>query len=368
MSDLRALLAERIDALPSVPGDLDAVRRDGRRIRARRRLTTAAAATAVVAVVGVGFAVVGAGGDGHRHARDRDQFASLGTLDFSHGARAYGDPGGFVSLGGRRIPADKMEWLDTDAVATSAGIVFYDHGRPMLLDEAGTFSALLKGAVEHQQGFHPTAKAEADAPVVAWAARPGHDGDVLLVVQDLATREVLASTRLDCGLCSDVVIDGIDGGVVFVRDRDGTRTWDSVTGKWQDFAGPDTRVADVRSGVVLYDGPAPFSPGDWHLVPGAVDAQLTLDGSHVLSWSSTLAPTTPGGEPIVLDQGPTGPLGDQQGFGWWTIDTDGSVLVATGKKYGDFTVYDCAVPPGACESLGDLTPTGGDPMFIGNDM
>ena len=50
------------------------------------------------------------------------------------------------------------------------------------------------------------------------------------------------------------------------------------------------------------------------------------------------------------------------------MDTDGSMLVAHAKRYPHFTVYDCEVPSGACTELGPLKPTGGDPMFIGNDM
>jgi hypothetical protein len=31
-------------------------------------------------------------------------------------------------------------------------------------------------------------------------------------------------------------------------------------------------------------------------------------------------------------------------------------------------VFDCEVPSGRCAEVGPLVPTGGDPMFIGNDM
>ena len=103
----------------------------------------------------------------------------------------------------------------------------------------------------------------------------------------------------------------------------------------------------------------------------AEDAVQMAFARAYASWSrvrradhSTLEPTTPDGDPIVLEQGPV----NGNGFGWWTLDTDGSVLLATGKDYGDFTVYDCLLPSGACEKVGTLQPTGGDPMFIGNDM
>ncbi len=240
--------------------------------------------------------------------------------------------------------------------------MFYDAGRPMLLDESGDFSPLYDGPADRAPAFHPTAKADGNEPVVTWATL--RDGQATITAHDLAAGEDVGSVQLDCGRCGDLVLDGIDHGVVFVRTRAGTRTWDSSTGEWVDFAGPQTRVADVRNGVVLCDGPAPTDGGEWRLVSGAIDFQLTFDGEHVLSWSSTLEPTTPDGDPIVLEQGPV----NGNGFGWWTLDTDGSVLLATGKDYGDFTVYDCLLPSGACEKVGTLQPTGGDPMFIGNDM
>jgi len=362
--DLRDLIEERINAVPPAAGDIDRVRSAGRRIRRRRRTGVASVATALVLAGGT-WAVIAEDDPmpGEDMAPDRTSFASLGALDFSEGVRAYGDPGKFVSLGGRKIPAEDLEWLDTDAVATVSGIVFFDDGRPMLLDGSGDYTELVKGPLDQAPGFHPTAKAEAAEPVVAWATL--RDGQATITVRNLATGEDVANVRPDCDRCSDLVIDGIDGGVVFVRDSAGTRTWDSATGEWSDFAGSETRVADVRNGVVLYTGPVPTDPGEWSLVAGAVDSQLSYDGGHVLSWSSTLEPTTPDRAQIVLERGPA--VGD--GPGWWTFDTDGSVLVATGKNYGgDYTVYDCVLPAGACEEIGALAPNGGDPMFIGNDM
>ncbi len=361
--DLRDVLAERIDAVPDSVGDLAAVRSAGRRIRHRRRAATGAVLAA--AVVAVGGAVVAADrdpgtGEGDA-ASDQTSNSSLGSLDLSDGLRAYGDPGRYLYLGGRKVPAKDVEWLDTDAVATSYGVVFYDAGRPMLLDESGNFSPLVDGPVDRSRDFHPTAKAEGAEPVVAWATV--RDGQATVTVHDLATGKDIGSVRPDCGGCSDLVIDGIDDGVVFVRTREGTRTWDSATGEWADFAGPDTRVADVRNGVVLYDGPAP-TDGDWQLVRGAIDAQLTFDGRHVLYWSSTLEPTSVGVPPIVLDRGArTG-----QGDGQWTLDSDGSVLVVTTGRGPGESVYDCVLPSGACEELESITPTGGDVLLIGNDM
>ena len=360
--DLRDLVEERIDALPAAAGDLDRVRSTGRRIRRRRRAAVGSVAAALALAGGTAvFAVGGSTPAEEDTASDRTGYASLGPLDFSDGARAYGD-GSHVYLGGRKIDAQDLDWLDTDAAVTSYGVVFYDAGRTMLLEPSGDFSALHDGPVDDDADFHPTAKADGGRPVVAWATL--RDGRPTIVVQDIATREVLATTQPDCDRCRDLVIDGIDEGVVFVRDGSGTRTWDSSTGDWRDFAGPRTRVADVRNGVVLYDGPAPTQPGGWRAIGGAVDAQLTLDGEHVLHWSSTLEPTTPGGEPIVLEKGPA----DGRGYAQWTIDTDGSVLVATAGPGGKDVVHDCVLPGGACVEVGRFETTSGDPEFIGNDM
>lgn len=362
-TDLRSVLAEHLDAVAPPAGDLDRARAAGRSIRRRRRTTIAVAGTVglcgVLALVGI--ATIGDGGPDV--ARDPG-YAGLGPLDFSDGVRAYADPGVEIHLGGRVFPAQDLEYLDTDAVATPYGVVFFDDGRPMLLDGNGDVLRLVDGEVDHVEGFHPTAKADAVEPLVAWATL--RDGTATLTVRDMETGEDVAAAEVECGRCGDLVIDGIDGGVVFVRDADGTRTWDSATGEWADFAGPDTRVADVRNGVVLHAGPAPSAPGDWQVVAGAIDAQLTFDGAHVLYWSSRLEPVDPEGEPIVLERGPASEKSDS--FGWWAVDTDGSILVATGAEYPRFAVYDCEVPSGVCTDLGPLTPTGGDPMFIGVDM
>ena len=125
-------------------------------------------------------------------------------------------------------------------------------------------------------------------------------------------------------------------------------------------------MADVRNGVILYDGPAPdgAAAASYRLVKGAIDAQLTYDGKYVLYWSSRLEPTG-GGRPILLDQGDTG---RGPAYGWWAVDTDGSVLTAVPGRGNRSTVYDCALPSGHCTELGPLSTLHGDPMFIGVDM
>ncbi len=363
-TDLRSVLAEHLDSVAPPSGDLERAISAGRGIRRRRRRTTALAVAGTVGLCGaigaVGIAVLG--DDGPDVARD-PSYASVGDLDFSEGVRAYADPGVEIHLGGRSFSARDLEYLDTDAAATPYGVVFFDSGRPLLLNADGHVLRLVEEDVDFVEGFHPTAKADAVEPLVAWATL--RDGVATLTVRDMETEEDVATAEIDCGACRDLVIDGIDGGVVFVRDGDGTRTWDSATGEWADFAGPRTRVADVRSGVVLYSGPAPTSPGDWQVVNGPIDSELSYDGRYVRGWSSRLEPVDPDDEPIVLEQGPV-EQGD--GLGFWAFDTDGSVLVATTGSYPDFTVYDCVLPSGECTELGPLSPTAGDPMFIGVDM
>lgn len=362
-TDLRTVMTEQLDPLDLPPGDLGRALQEGRSRKRKRRVVTGVAVGGALAVAASAGIALLPGDDGPGAGVDPTRYASLGALDLSEGARAYADPGYEIHLGGRTFPAGDLAWLDTDAVVTQHGVVFFDAGRPMLLEPSGSFTELQPDAVEAPEAFHPAAKADAAGALVAWAT--WRDGVATMTVRDLATGAEVGSTDVECGRCGDLVIDGIDGGVVFVRDGDGTRTWDSRTGEWADFAGPETRVADVRNGVVLYDGPAPTDPGDWRLVAGAVDAQLTFDGGHVLSWSSTLRPTMPDGEKIVLEQGPAA-----GGYGFWTIDTDGSVLVAAPGKRGqpEFTVFDCELPSGACAAVGPLEARGGDPEFIGNDM
>jgi hypothetical protein len=195
---------------------------------------------------------------------------------------------------------------------------------------------------------------DSSQPLVAYGATI--EGRPHIVVHDfehpddpVAIKEVPAGTE----------ISAIDGGVVVLRTPAGSQAWNARSGELADLAGPKTRVADVRNGVLLYNGPAPTGPGAaaYRLVPGAIDAQLTFDGGHVLYWSSKLE-STDGSAPIVLDQKAS----------FFAVDTDGSILAAERMKSGGAEVYDCEIPSGRCEDLGHLPLTGGDPMFMGNDM
>jgi hypothetical protein len=377
--ELRRELTAHLGTVTPPPGDLDAVRRRGRTMRTRRVVGPGLLAAAAVGVGALVLSQTGPapGGDGTGAS---GPIAASGRLDLSHGLRAYASPSERLHLGGTSIElTPDISYLDTDAAATPYGLLYTDpQGRIQLIGESGTSEALT-GQSDTPRDWHPTIKADPARSEAVWATLDGDD--VTLTVYDLAKRAAIARTDVTCGLqhpsaggsaddCADFVIDAVDSGSVFLRGPDGTKVWDYDTGEWFSLAGPKTRVADARSKVVLFTGPAPTESMDgWRYVPGKIDAQLTLDGKHVLYWSSTLQPTSPGGDPIVLEEGPS----NGEGLAWWTVDTDGSILVAVaqsnGKMYtGDNLVYDCEVPSGRCTSLGSLKTPSGDPMFMGDDM
>jgi hypothetical protein len=359
--DLRSALKKQLDSVTPPPADLEVVVRRGKRRRRVRRAGTAIVVAGVVAALAVPLAGRLGGPEQNTTVSD---YANIGRLDLEEGLRAYADPGGEIHLGDRTFDATDLEYLDTDATATPFGVVFYDHGRPMLLGESGEVTALVEGPVESSDGFHPTAKTDSKAPLVAWATL--RDGTATLTVRDMSTGEDAGTLDVACGDCEDLVIDALDEGFVFFRTSEGTRVWEVGRDVSFAFAGPRTRVADVRSGVLLYDGPAPRSAAaDRYLtIPAPIDAQLTFDGRYILNWSSVLQNTRTTGRPLRLEEGPI-----TQGLGFWAVDTDGSVLVATPTgKDPKYTVFDCEIPSGKCAEVGPLEPTGGDPMFIGNDM
>ena len=129
-TDLRDVLHDELDTLAVPPGDLGRVRAAGTRVRRR----AAQPPRRAVAVLAVGVVVAGFAGPGPTVPQQSRGIDPIGRLDFSHGLRAYADPGRVVHLGDREIPAPLLDDLDTDAVATPYGILYYDNGRPALLD------------------------------------------------------------------------------------------------------------------------------------------------------------------------------------------------------------------------------------------
>ncbi len=365
-TQLHDAIADVVDQVTPPPGDLTTVRARGHRIRRRRRGLAAAAATTAVVAVGAVVGVVVATPDGAGKTDGGQVLDPVGTLDLSAGLRAVGTPDGAeIHLGGRtfsggELPSD----LDTDAVVTDAGVVFYRDSSPYLLDAAGEFTQL-DAAPRGGADVRPTAKA--DGALVAYGLPA--EGGMEVVVHDLAADRELARRMVECdgAACGDLVIDALDDGAVFLRTSTGTVSWDYASDEIEPFTTGATRVADVRNGVVLYDGPQPATPAAkrYRLVRGAIDAQLTLDGRYVVSWSSRLRPTTPGDPVVVLDQPGAG-----VGYAFWAIDTDGSVLVAVPSPRGATArVFDCPVSDGPCDVVVDeLDTMSGDPVFIGVDM
>ena len=357
---IREAVAAHVEAETPPRADLDRVVTRGRRLKRRRRATAGVAVLAAGAVV-AGVVTLTSDDDG---SGPDTAYDPVGSLDLSGGLRAFASPDGDeVHLGGRTFTDRKLPFLDTDAVATSAGLVFYADGGVYLLDESGEIT-LIDRSIKDAGEVHPTSKADSTAPWVAYGL-PSDEG-MNVVVYDMSTKEAVGSHEFACDDCSSVVIDALDAGKVFVRTAEGTMLWDLSADTVETFATGETRVADVRNGVVLYDGPAPEPSAvtrQWRLVKGAIDAQLTFDGGHVLYWSSRLKPTTPGGEPIQLEQPAPG-----NGYAFWNVDTDGSIMVAVPGRGSSADVFDCAVPAGSCVPIGEVSTESGDPAFIGNDM
>ncbi|MFN8192481.1 MAG: hypothetical protein U0R78_19055 [Nocardioidaceae bacterium] len=355
-------LSTHLDALPVPPGDLMAVLRRARTLR-RRRIGAVTAAAVLVAAVG-GGAVTAL----RWHPDDAvHDIAPLGTLDAEHGLRAYGDPGHTIHLGGREVTdTGDFGWLDTDAVATPSGIVFFgSNGRALLLGLDGRTHTLgERPEASPSDDWHPSSAFDAQESWVAWTEPT--DGGVRVVVFDLAGRREVNDLVVPCAEvdCDSVQVAGLDSGYAWVGTADGVRAWRIDSGGWTVAAPAATRIADARNRVVLYDerGPAPTAlPDGWRAVAGPIDATLSFDGDYLLDWSSRLRPTSPGGRPLVLAQPPK--PGD---LAWWSFDTDGTVLVAVG--YHPSVVYDCPLSTEPCERIGELADEGGDPMFIGQDM
>jgi hypothetical protein len=363
--DLTRTITDHVSTVTQPVPDLSDVLTRGRGMR-RRRTSTALAAVAVLAL-GAAMTVRELS---ERVAPDPEQFAPVGRLDYSEGLRAFASPDadGEVSLGGRSFPVENMGYLDTDATATQYGLVFFDRaGQAHLLAQDGTDRTLAPVRSEQASSFRPSAKADARLPLIAFT-QPTADG-VTVRLQALDTGRTVDTLLLPCAGsdCADLRVDGVDRGLVFVRTSKGTLVWDSESRgerRWTLLGNGEFRVADVRNGRVLWADapptPAPTSPVvNWDFTQGQIDAQLSFDGRHVLYWSPTLNPTQPDGRAIRLSV---------KNAGWFTFDTDGSVLAATNGRHQRSRVFDCTLDTGGCEQIGSVSTESGDPMFIGNDM
>jgi hypothetical protein len=370
---LRDVISTAMDSTEAPAGDLDAVIRRGRN-RRRRQQGAIAAGLASVAIV-VGFGIVQPGGDNVPNQEPEGpwtpSYVPVAAFDPTEGLRAFADPAqdGPIHLGDRSYQKRDMDYLDTDASATPYGVVFFDRDqKPRLLGSDGRVVPLGEGPRRPHKGFHPSSKYDSERPWVAWTE---HHGDyVRIIVYDLKSRTNVGARDVDCAgtSCAAVKVDGLDDSVAFVRTEGGTFIWRPESDDWIRFGGPELRVADVRGGTLIHDGPAPtLETDEWRIVKAPIDAQLTFDGQNILYWSNVLEPAVPGGQTIRLEAGAVD-------GGWYTIDTDGSILVASTTERSredshlEADFFDCEIPSGSCTKIGAIATESGDPMFIGDDM
>jgi hypothetical protein len=368
---LRATLRAKLDDVDAPAGDPTKAIESGRRQRRRRYGAVVAVASTTVMAIGLVTLEPGSETPNRQRVAKPSSYVTVAAFDATHGIRAFADPAqdGLVHLGDRSYPKTDMDYLDTDASATPHGVVFFDRDqKPRLLSPDGRVVPLGDGPRSATKGFHPSSKFDPARPYVAWTEH--HSDRVTVVLYDLKARSPVATRDIGCSptTCTKVKVDSLDHGVVFVRTAKGTFVW-RLDGSWTQLGGPKLRVADVRGGTLLYAGEAPtLKTDDWRYVPGAIDAQLTFDGKNVLYWSNELKPTTQSGRAIRLNAG-------SKDAGWYTLDTDGSILVASTTRARsesnmllEAAVFDCEVPSGSCTKIGQISTEGGDPMFIGDDM
>ena len=355
---LRHAMRKHVDGIVPPPPNADAVMGGQQRSRNPRVVAIPVAVVAIVGGIVGGTAII------DDESVDSESEA-LASMDFSQGLRAYKSPDGPVFLGGRKFKGADLKKIDTDGTATPYGIVYFDGGRAHLLDEGGNRTPIGEKVDDMPKEFHPSAKADATGPLAAWTEYGGDH--VTIRMYDFASGKTVATYDLQCGSsCADVSIDAVDSGYAFIKTGDGTYVWNSAKPDSDPakVAGPRTDVVDVHSKTMLYSGPrpepAPGGPIDdsWTLAKSEIDAELSHDGRHVMSWSPKLEPVRSGGKSIKLDA---------KGLAFFTFDTDGSVL-ATTMSGNRAKVYDCELPSGKCTPLGKISTRSGDPMFIGNDM
>lgn len=356
---LSRALTDHLEGVAPPPLDLADVRARGGRFRRRRRLMVAGVtAGAVAAATFAFFHLADRAAD---VIRPQTEVAVPGGFDVTNGLRAVFSPSTRLFLGDTSVPikGEDFFWLDTDAAASSYGVLYTDtDGTIQLLEPTGVARPLAEGGRVPGEA-HPTIKVDPATDLAAWMTYDG--GEPTLEVYDLAEDETVASTAPECmGDCDALVIDAISDGRVLLRGEAGTLawTWASEDQEWMPLAGPATRFADVQNKVALYDGGRPTRlPDGWRAVKGPVDGLLTHDGAHVVAWDRVLPSTLPDGEPIRLDD---------VGAIFFTVDTDGSVLAATLDDPSE--AFDCDVVTGTCEKYAEVPPGGGDPQFPGTDM
>lgn len=371
MNDLRDAITAGLDAVAPPEGNLSAVKRVGSAARRRRQTGIGAGAGLAAAALGLTVAQL-TGGAAPDPKPQAPQYLTLASFDVSNGLRAFADPdeNGRINLGDKSFPKEDMRYLDTDAMATPYGMLFFDSDqKPRLLGQNGHVVELFDGPPAPVEGARSAPKADSVEPFVAWTEN--HGDFIRIVVYDLSARSAVRTRDVPCAAksCAKVTVEAIDEGVAYVRTAKGSFTW-SADDAWTLLGGTAMRVVDVRGSTMLWEGEAPTEQAEgWTYLKAPIDSELTFDGKNILYWSNVLKSVEKDGRTITLAAGGNG----LEGGSWYALDTDGSVLVATrsqqinGSKHANAEVFDCELPAGTCEKLGTVSTNSGDPQFIGSD-
>ena len=245
------------------------------------------------------------------------------------------------------MPAAGFEGLDTDAAATPGGVVYYDAGRPMLLDLDGEIHPWSPDAVDRSAATSTRRpRPTRPRPRSPWPSL--RDGEPRILVVDTETGR--------CVDAIDFVCDGLRRRDRCVRRRCGVLP---------------RRRRHQRCGTSTGTSPAP-SPGRGRRSPTSATASCSTTapcrspsrasasattpssaGRSTPSSPTTVPTCSPGrapwsrpgrGEPLQLS------VTERDSASQWTVDTDGSILVAS--RAGSATrVDDCDPVTGACERV-----------------
>jgi hypothetical protein len=118
-----------------------------------------------------------------------------GGFAMRDGLRAIASPREALFLGDTSVPIDDEQflYLDTDAAASSYGVLYTsDTGAIKLLEPSGAARSLT-GPGRVPSGAHPTIKVDQATDLAAWMTYD--DGEPTLEVYDLAQDELVASTH-----------------------------------------------------------------------------------------------------------------------------------------------------------------------------
>jgi hypothetical protein len=338
--------------------DVDEVRRAGRQ---RRRVRVGAVLVGLLsATAAMSTLVVGSTGEPQHPTTT----PTVPQMDFSAGLRGFYDVRtGLTHLGGQEFDLGGVD-LESSSATTPYGLVFMTPNQAVrVLPDDGRIRTIAAPPPK-PNAFTPTLRYDPARGTVAWLTKSR--GRVSLSVYEFAFGpRLLGSYPVPCSgdVCDSLVVSGVDHGLVFVSDSNGTRALDPNFGPIADWTFvTDGRVTDVRRQVILtWDAsaplPQPFTDAGWRMATASSQRSLlTFDGAYQVSESTTLDSTTgaaPSGLALPPPQGPVSV----------TVDSDGTVLVA--QADGDAqVVYDCQLAA-TCDEVARLPGGAGGPTFLG---